>query len=453
MKKTYIVDTNVLLSDPQSLYSFGSDDLVITLVVLEELDKQKSRLDDTGKCARHANRILDEFRQSGNLQNGVKLPGGGTLRVCSVTLDWLQALPPELDVKKADNCVIATALKLSKTETCVVVVSRDINVRVKCDSPGLACEDFVAKGVSTDRDSLYSGVRRVSVSSEHIKELHSCGEILISSDLLGGRAFHPNEFVVLSSDQVSSSAIGRYSSQSQTVKKMRDITDAFGLVPRNKEQKMALELLFDADIKLVTLTGPSGTGKSLLAIAAGIDQVKSADRQYSKLIVSRPVQPLGKDIGFLPGTFLEKMEPWVAPIKDNMNFLFRKNKTEKLSSRRSKDYVRDDEYMSLMIEKGIVEIEAVTYIRGRSIPGAFMLIDEAQNITMHELKTIITRVGDGTKIVLTGDIAQIDHLNVDAYTNGLTYAVEAFKDYPIAGHISLQKGERSELATLASKIL
>ena len=235
------------------------------------------------------------------------------------------------------------------------------------------------------------------------------------------------------------------------------VESAFGLTNRNKEQAFSLDLLFDDRIKLLTLVGPSGTGKTLLALGAALEQLRGLGTlpRYDKLIVTKPVQAVGKDIGFLPGTLEEKMEPWIAPIRDNLNFLMdaRRNRPRRKRQGAKQDDSDDNLYLNLMQRQGLIEIEAITFIRGRSIPNAFIIIDEAQNLSMHELKTIITRVGDGTKIVLTGDIEQIDNVHVDAFTNGLTYAVERFKEYPIAGHVTLVKGERSELATLASKIL
>jgi len=232
------------------------------------------------------------------------------------------------------------------------------------------------------------------------------------------------------------------------------IESVFGLRPRNKEQTFSLDLLMDENVKLLSMVGKAGCGKTLLAIAAGLEQLNSIGSQpkYQKLIVSRPVQPVGKDIGYLPGTLEEKMEPWIAPVKDNLDFLLGIN--GKKSVRKSKDnLMSSDPYLELMQQRGLIEIEAISFIRGRSIPNAFIIIDEAQNLSMHELKTIVTRVGEGTKIVLTGDIEQIDNVDVDAYTNGLTYAIEKFKEHSIAAHVTLLKGERSHLATLASKIL
>ena len=249
------------------------------------------------------------------------------------------------------------------------------------------------------------------------------------------------------------SAIGKYIEPEKKLVPVSKIEQAFGLKPRNKEQSFSFDLLFDTNINLLTLVGPAGTGKTCLTLAAALEQLRGigSTPRYDKLIVSRPVQPVGKEIGFLPGTLAEKMEPWIAPIKDNMSFLLGSKRTDRGNNDRKRRF--EDSYLSLMQEKGIIEIEAITFIRGRSIPNAIIVIDEAQNLTVHELKTIVTRVGEGTKIILTGDLDQIDNVHVDVYTNGLTYAIEKFKQYPMAGHVTLIKGERSALATLASKIL
>ena len=384
-KKTYVLDTNVLLSDPSSIYAFQEHNLIIPMAVLEELDRHKGRPDDVGRNARQVGRSLDDMRSAGgSLIKGVGLPGGGVLQIVSINSGSLERLPPELREPKVDNLIIALVKQLSSGQIPGILVSKDINVRIKCDSLGLKCEDYRKMRVTEDES-------------------------------------------------------------------------AFGLTNRNKEQAFSLDLLFDDRIKLLTLVGPSGTGKTLLALGAALEQLRGLGTlpRYDKLIVTKPVQAVGKDIGFLPGTLEEKMEPWIAPIRDNLNFLMdaRRNRPRRKRQGAKQDDSDDNLYLNLMQRQGLIEIEAITFIRGRSIPNAFIIIDEAQNLSMHELKTIITRVGDGTKIVLTGDIEQIDNVHVDAFTNGLTYAVERFKEYPIAGHVTLVKGERSELATLASKIL
>jgi PhoH-like ATPase len=460
MKKNYVLDTNVLLSDPNSIFSFDDNVVLIPLVVLEELDNHKNRQDEIGKNARVVSRSLDDLRQFGHLMSGVELRNGGLLKVVSTDFGKDDILPRELNKSKVDNQLISLMLTLDKDS---ILVTKDINVRLKCDSLGILCEDYLKMRVTDNIDTLYTGVKVVQVEREFIDDLYSsslANLVLKSSGELID--FYPNQILVLKCGESSSSAIVRVVDvdlQNQSdicllLKKVPNTEQVFGLKPRNKEQNFSLDLLLDEKIKLVTLVGPSGTGKTLLAIAAALQQVKDLGSHgtYDKLIITRPIQTVGKDIGFLPGTLEEKMQPWVAPIKDNLNFLmsnFQKNKVQKVQ----KSQPADSTFLSMLQEKGLIEVEAITYIRGRSIPNSIMIIDEAQNLSMHELKTIITRAGDNTKIILTGDIEQIDNVHVDIYSNGLTYAIEKFKEYQIAAHVTLIKGERSELATLASKIL
>jgi PhoH-like ATPase len=306
---------------------------------------------------------------------------------------------------------------------------------------------------------MYRGFRTTEVSGDFINNFYRNRSVNLSDHEIYTQGLSANEFVIYKQNDGtgSSSAIGRFHKDFGAVKEVPQYRDVFGLKAKNVEQQFALDLLFDDDIKLVTLVGPAGTGKTLLAIASGIKQVVE-DGLYDKLIITKPVQPVGKDIGFLPGTKDEKMEPWIAPIKDNLDFLCGNRNSGKVQkSKKPKDPNQQPSkpwnYSDRWFEEGLIEIEAVTYMRGRSISNAFIIIDEAQNLSIHELKTIVTRVGEGTKLILTGDIDQIDNAHLDAYSNGLTCAVEKFKNYPIAGHISMVKGERSELATLASQIL
>jgi PhoH-like ATPase len=475
MKKTYVLDTNVLLSDPNSLFSFEDNDLIVPMVVLEELDKQKSRQDEVGRHARQVSRSLDELRTEGSLVNGVSLRSGGTLRIAQIDAMHIGSLPFELQSTKVDNMIIAfmlctraAILAKSTAEDAdamqPILVSKDINVRIKCDSLGIKCEDYLKMRVATDPRKFYRGVEVIEVSDSLVESFYA-GEAIEfprsttdSPALFKGFKLYANEIVVLKgppSEQTQKSAIAKCkvsdNGQLMRIVPIKKIDKAFGLSPRNKEQTFSLDLLFDEDIKLLTLVGPSGTGKTILALAAALEQLKvyGAVPRYEKVIVTRPVQPLGNDLGFLPGTLKEKMEPWISPIRDNMEFLMRT--TQKGSAPKTRN--RDETFLDLLQHRGLVEIEAITFIRGRSIPNTFIVIDEAQNLSMHELKTIVTRAGDNTKIVLTGDIEQIDNVHVDAFTNGLTYAVERFKEYGLAGHVTLIKGERSQLATLASKIL
>lgn len=463
MKKTYVIDTNVLLSDPNSIHSFEENNVIIPLAVLEELDRHKSRQDEVGRNARQVSRTLDEMRIHGSLTAGVNLHNGGLLNVAYITDDQLEHLPIELREPKVDNLIIALMMQFKKLNKDAILVSKDINVRIKCDALDIRCEDYLKMRVESDSEKFYKGVEVIEVDENSIDEFYQTEQLELSEQVTNNIKLYPNQIVVvkcIKNGQTVKSALTKCISSDQPLIPIAKIEQAFDLKPRNKEQSFSLDLLFDNNIKLLTMTGPSGCGKTLLAIAAGLDQLKgigtSNRTKYDKLIVTRPVQPVGRDIGFLPGTLEEKMEPWIAPIRDNLNFLMNSKKSQIQRSKNAEgksSKLSDEHYLSLMQEKGLIEIEAITFIRGRSIPNAFIIIDEAQNLSMHELKTIITRAGDGTKIVLTGDIEQIDNVHVDMYTNGLTFAIEKFKDYPLAGHVTLIKGERSPLATLASKIL
>lgn len=466
-KKTYVLDTNVLLSDPSSIYSFDEHNVIIPMVVLEELDNHKSRPDEVGKNARQVSRTLDDMRtsvQGESLIKGVSLPSGGTLSVASIPEEAIKKLPPELRSIKVDNLIIAFMYSFKEgDESKGILVSKDINVRLKCDSLGIPCEDYLKMRVTADASEFYRGVEVVEVTELRVDQLFHDNGLTLTKEELAGKQLYANEIVVVKNvveGMTTKSGIGKFNLESGSIHPIATIKQAFGLVPKNKEQKFSLDLLFDKNISLLTLVGPSGTGKTLLALASALEQLTSIGNpdtaKYEKLIVSRPVQPVGKEIGFLPGTLEEKMEPWIAPIRDNLNFLMSNRSSSKKKTKNGNGGQTENDgtpYLELMQEKGIIEIEAITFIRGRSIPNAFIIIDEAQNLSMHELKTIITRAGEGTKIVLTGDIDQIDNVHVDVYTNGLTYAIEKFKDQAISGHVSLLKGERSVLATIASQIL
>ena len=442
MKKTFVLDTNVLLYDSESIFSFEDNNIVIPLIVLEELDQKKSRQDEVGKNCRQTSRYLDELREKGNLQKGVNLPKGGTIKIISKDQvdNFDDCFLGDMDKNKVDNIIIAIAKNLQDNlEKPVVLVTKDINVRVVCDVLGVNCEDYRKHRVVADSDTLYSGVQRIDVDQKFVDKFYETKSLEVPDEFKEKFQLFPNQFLVLK-DQNSGqgSIITRFKNWNKPLIPLIGIKQSWGLIPRNKEQKFALDILFDDNIKLVTLVGKAGTGKTLLAISSALQQtLEPSNQKYSKVVISRPVQPVGKDIGFLPGTLEEKMDPWIAPIKDNLKFLFN----------------NDSFTMDMYIEQENIEIEAITFIRGRSIANAFIIIDEAQNLTTHELKTIITRVGENTKIILTGDIDQIDNTYVDSVSNGLTYAIEKFKEYPVAAHITLLKGERSELATLGAKIL
>ena len=459
MRKTYILDTNVLLSDPNCFNNFKDNDLIIPMLVLEELDRHKSRSDEVGRNCREVTRILDDLSKKGSLREGVSLPSGGTLRVMTAVEKKKSSKKEALDSTSVDNMIINFALEQSRSSTdSVFLVSKDINVRIKCSSLGLQAQDYLSLRVTDNFDSLYTGVKVITTTNDVINSFYD-GANLNIKDITQDVVFPNQLFVLKSADANVVSALCRVSQHGKLLH-LQKFENVFGVKPRNKEQNFSLDLLMNPAIKLITLTGRAGCGKTLLALAAGLAQLDSIGTHptYQKLIVSRPIHPVGKDIGFLPGTLAEKMEPWVAPVRDNLEYLLCSSSGKKLSKTRTKknedsQNLFSDPYLELMQQKGLIEIEAITYIRGRSIPNAFIIIDEAQNLTTHELKTIITRAGDGTKIVLTGDLEQIDNVHVDSFTNGLTHAIEKFKDYDISGHVTLLKGERSDLATLASKIL
>ena len=436
MTKTLILDTNVYLTEVSSLFAFGKNNIAIPTIILDEIDKHKSRQDTAGFNARSMNRTLDNLRRKGSLFEGVSL-GRGKGKVFAAQYDP-RYMPAGMATSDSDNKIIAIALRLKLEGNEIAVVSRDLNMRVKCDAFGLECHDYQPQQVIKSVEKLFDGTETIEVEDDFIDAFYQSADGLLLPDQ--DRKLFSNQYIILIGKRdPKKSAVCRFINYHVPLRKVYNYKDIWGLSANNKEQKFAMDLLFDKYIKIVSLTGQAGTGKTLIAAASGLEQVLNCTTSqggYDKLIITRPVQPLGRDIGFLPGTLEEKMMPWIAPIRDNLEHLF-----------------GDRTALDMQLEQGVIEIEAMTYIRGRSISNAFMVVDEAQNLTPHELKTIITRVGHGTKLILTGDIQQIDNSYVDAVSNGLTYAVEKFKEYEISGHVSLIKGERSKLATLASEIL
>ena len=435
-KKTYILDTNVYLTDANSIFAFGKNDIMIPLKVIEEIDKHKKRQDSVGLNARNTIRILDLLREKGNLKKGVRIAKGKGLiyiRHCDVSL-----LPRELDPTDADNMIIGTILAEKKNFPTkkIIAVSRDVNMRIKFDSLDVKTQDYTVGQVVQDSSMLYTGFAKHLVDDEIIDRFYDGEKIYLEAEEV---KLHPNQMVMLvSSANEKKTGIARFINYNRPLRKIIERNDVWGVKPRNKEQNFALDLLLDPDVPLVTLVGKAGCGKTLCAIAAGLHQTVEDGQEstYRRLIVTRPIQPLGRDIGYLPGTLEEKMAPWLSPIKDNLEYL-----------------LGDRKMLDLYFDDGTIEVEAMTYIRGRSISNAYIVIDESQQLTQHEIKTILTRVGENTKIVLTGDIEQIDNVYVDETSNGLTYAVEKFKEHDISGHITLLRGERSKVATLAAKIL
>ena len=442
-KKNYVLDTSVYLTEASSVFQFGRNDIFVPLKVLEEIDGHKKRQDSVGANARHFIRILDDLRNKGSLEDGVRIDKGlGILKVMSYSCLKNVVFPPDLDIRHPDHTIIATAkaVQMEHENRKTFVVSRDINMRVICDSIGIPAEDYVSEKAVTSSEELYNGFVTQSVDEQIIDRYYAGEEIIIQEDEVD-ETWHPNQYVMMvSNSNAKKSALARFDNHFAPLKKIEHKTiPDWRIAARNKEQAFAIDLLMDPTVKIVSLVGRAGSGKTLMAIAAGLQQtigLRQDENHYDRLIVSRPVQPLGKDIGFLPGTMEEKMMPWLMPIQDNLKFL-----------------MGDRTSLQMYTEKGKIEVEALTYIRGRSIANAFIVIDEAQNLTKHEIKTIITRIGEGTKVVLTGDIEQIDNVYVNETSNGLAHAVEKFKEHRISGHVTFKKGERSELATLASKVL
>ena len=369
----------------------------------------------------------------------------GILRILKVEELALDELPSGLSHKSSDHLILAGALavKNSTPRRKTIVVSQDVNMRVVADALGLLAEDYQSSQVVDSRDVIFEGFTKLLVDDSDIDQFYDGKDVWVYGEDVEeqGMKLHPNEFVMMvSTENEKKTAIGRFINYATPLQKLDKLSDElfWGVKPKNKEQKCGLELLMDDDVPLVSLIGRAGSGKTLMAILAGLEQVLGNENgRYNKIVISRPVQTLGKDIGFLPGTMEEKMAPWMKPIFDNMQYIMGKDKT----------------FIEMYLQKGIIEIEALAYIRGRSISNAFVIIDEAQNLTSHEVKTIITRVGENTKIVLTGDIEQIDNIYTNETSNGLTYAVEKFKNSNLSGHITFKKGERSKLATEASKLL
>ncbi len=442
MKKTFVLDTNILLHNPEALSLFEDNTIVLPITVIEELDKFKTNSDELGRNSRYVIRELDRLRKIGDLSQGVRTERGGQI---IIYLEKNLISETGLNRITADNQIIGVAYHLfrkskeTNPEEKVIFVSKDINCRVKASVLGIESQDFESQKINIDE--LYTGLTNVNVSSAAIDDLHHDHELEIDADNL-----YPNEFVLLHSlDDPQKTALTRHTSYGVLKKINEKPTRCYTIRSRSKEQQMALDLLLDPSIQLVTLVGKAGSGKTLLALAAGMEMVIE-NSAYDKISVSRPIIPMGKDIGYLPGTKDDKLNQWMQPIFDNLTYLLSKkeNELDSLAAHREVDN---------FISAGDIELEALTYIRGRSIPRQYVIVDEAQNLTPHEIKTIISRAGEGTKMVLTGDPQQIDSPYLDAESNGLTYAVERLKNSPLHGHITLKRSERSPLSEIAAELL
>ena len=426
-RKLFVLDTSVLVYHEDSIHAFSGHDVVIPLEVLEEIDGLKQRQDKAGNAARYVNRFLDDLRSEGSLKDGVFLENGQKL---SISLDSDIKLMPEGVENTRDNRIISVALYLKKQGLNPTLISRDINLRVKCDALGILAESYHVEKAIINRKDAYTGVTVLHLSPKQVSDFYEYGRIPSTKDDL-----MPNEYLVLKGGRSSALAVHKEGEFHRLIHSGNGNNDVMGILPRNKEQTFALDMLLDPDIHMATLTGKAGCGKTILSTAAAIHMLKEG--RYDKIVLSRPIQSLSGDIGFLPGTKEEKMEPWIQPVIDNLKLIFKNGES----------------YLDMMMESGTIEVEALTYIRGRSLPRTIFILDEAQNITYAEAKAVITRMGENSKLILLGDLEQIDAPHLDSATCGLGAVVEKFRDFELSGHITLLKGERSPLAAYAAKIL
>jgi PhoH-like ATPase len=442
LKKTFVLDTSVILYDPQCIFRFDDNLVVVPITVLEEMDRFKKELTEIGRNARQFSRYLDQFRKRGSLAHGVEIGKRGTL-VVDLFQDSEKHLPPDMSHQKNDHRILAVALKIrhDRPNAPVIFVTKDVNLRVKADALGITSVDFETSRVTIEE--LYSGLASFDVPGDVIDSFVAEKRFPIEDKNL-----QPNAFVVLRDQRREDHyVLGRYQAAAREIVPLR-VPDqgVWGIKPRNAEQAFVMDALLDDSISLVSLVGKAGTGKTLLALACGLQ--KTIDEgKYQKLLVSRPIFPLGKDIGYLPGEIEEKLNPWMQPIFDNVDYIVSFSAGEKPAKRPQRRAWQE------LINQGMLHIEPLTYIRGRSLAYQYLIVDESQNLTPHEIKTIITRAGEGTKVVLTGDCYQIDNPYIDSSNNGLTYVVERFKNESIAAHVTLTKGERSHLAELATNLL
>lgn len=435
MRKIFVLDTNILIHDPYCIYNFVGNDVILPIYVIEEIDKLK-RNQHTAIQARMASRVLDEIRKKGSLFKGVELKNDIFFRV-EIKND-MSLLPEVLRKDVMDNHIISVTLGIKKEHPNerVIIVTKDINMRIKADALGLEVEDYSTDMV--DYMELYDGFFEVEVDSKTFGQYEKSGKMDFKD--LGRDDIVPTPNCFFKLNCSGNIQTGRYDN-GKIKKFLLGDSSAWGLRARNDEQRFAMDLLLDENIKVVTLVGGAGTGKTLLAIAAGLEQVVER-KKYKKLLIARPIIPMGKDLGYLPGSEKEKLKPWMQPIFDNIDFLSE-----------AKDDKTGEKVVEGLEAMGILKIEALTYIRGRSIPRGLIIIDEAQNLTPLEIKTIVTRAGENTKIIFTGDPQQIDNPYLDSNTNGLTYMADRLKNEEIVGHITLKKGERSKLAEIAAKLL
>jgi len=442
-KKTFVLDTNVLLHNAECIEAFADNHVVIPMAVIEELDNFKSHSNELGRNARHVIRRLDTLRSKGNLRDGVPLPNGGRLQIRSVTLASADGV---LQENIPDNRILRLAYELMSETGSVTFVSKDINARLKSDAIGIPAVDFEKEKVNFDE--LYSGYSEIETTTANINGFFKTR--IYENSKLGT---YPNEFVMMrerTNRKRKKTALARAVEPGTLIHLSSDLEQVWNVQARNREQRMALELLMDPNVQIVTLVGQAGTGKTLLALAAALHCTLKHHR-YDRILVSRPIIPMGKDIGYLPGAKEEKLVHWMQPIFDNLTYLMHEGATQVTGKKKAKITPRDR--IEALLSNNTVVLEALTYIRGRSIPGQYVIVDEAQNLTPHEVKTIVSRAGENTKMVLTGDPYQIDNPYLDASSNGLTYATERLKSLRIHGHMTLKTSERSALAAVAAEHL
>ena len=429
--KKIVLDTSTLLYDALSFNSFPSVDIYIPFSVLEEIDHFKRDMGEKGRNARQFNRSMDVLRQKGSLTKGIQLENDSYLYVCMNT----PMNSSELSFSKADHRILSTALYLQKNYPAaeIKLVTKDINLRIKADVFGIEAVDY-DPSPGTDVEDLYTGIRHWNITEQEMEIFKNKKTLKVNNK----NTFYPNQYIIM--EQGTEKLMGRHNAETNQINTIYESQGpTWGIHPRNMEQHFALDALMNDNFKLVSLLGKAGTGKTLLALAVGLYKTLDESR-FHKLLVSRPVFPMGRDIGYLPGDIEQKLNPWMQPVFDSLEFLMGLGKK---ASRLAQD----------LMNQGLINIEPLAYIRGRSIPNQYLIVDEAQNLTPHEIKTILTRAGLGTKVILTGDCYQIDNPYVDSSNNGLTFSVEKFKSESLAAHVTLSKGERSELAETAANIL
>lgn len=428
MKKVFVLDTCVLIYSPQALFKFQDNEVIIPMGLLEEIDSLKNKESDTGRNARQVSRYLDELRLSGSLFEGIPTKDGGTIKVKTCGTGTLDRIPAELQRDKVDNAILATALRLKEEGRNVILVSKDINMRIKAEALEIPAEDYKTGKVDPDE---YEGVAETVMNGEEINHLFQDG---VARD-----GFLENEcLTVRNSNNLNQTVLAIH--KQSVIKALPKLDKVSKIEAKNREQQFAFHLLLDDSIPLVTISGIAGTGKTLCSLAAGLQKV--GEGKYDRVLVTRPTVSMGKEIGFLPGDLDEKMNPWMQPIFDNIGFICGEG------VRHNKRRPHED-----LIEQGILKVECLSYIRGRSLNRQFIICDESQNLSPLELKTLITRVAEGSKLVLLGDPSQIDVSYLDSGSNGLSIVAEKFRDEALSGHVRMYKGERSALSELAAKLL